>query len=411
LAITAPLWASLAHDPGKSGLLALAAAIAGIYAFYTVFIGSANGKRQFHKQAALDVTSATLRAGGIVAAAALGLGVWGVIGAWVAASATVLVIATVFIGWPRGVASAGNVAPMARYLGGIAVYLVLINLIMTADQLLLKRLAAEWFHAHPERLLGETLPILEAAAKHADGQVGFYRAAQTFARLPYQLMLAVTFVVFPLVSRSTFENDLAKTRGYIRATMRYSLIFAGLMGAVLASNAQAILKVPFPKEFAVGGMAMSILSLGNVAFALFTIACTILNGAGRTREAIAVAVLTLALLAAGLWIGIPRAEPGEQMLTVCATATAGAMLLGALVSGGVLLRVFGAFLPPATLLRVVLATAAALGVGRAVGSRGPIVTVLGAAAAGLVFVGVLVITREIGKADLANLGRVVRRKP
>jgi hypothetical protein len=100
LAAGAPVVASLMHDPGKAGLIALSMAIIALYAFYTVFVGSANGTRAFHKQAALDVTFATLRAGGIVGAAALGFGVWGAIGAWVAAAAAILVIAAVAIGLP-----------------------------------------------------------------------------------------------------------------------------------------------------------------------------------------------------------------------------------------------------------------------------------------------------------------------
>jgi stage V sporulation protein B len=413
VAVTAPVWARLAHDPGKTGLLALAAAIIALYAFYTVFVGSANGLRAFHKQAALDVSFATLRAGGIIAAAALGLCVWGASGAWVAAAVAILAIAVVFVGPPRGL-SGGQVAPMARFLGAVAVYLVIMNLIMSADQLLLKRLSAEWFAAHPEWMLaqGASPDALAAeAARQADGQFGYYRAVQTLARLPYQLMIAVTFVIFPLVSRSTFENDAAKTRVYIRTTLRYSLVFAGLMGAVLASNPRGLLDIPFPVEYALtGDTALSILALGNVAFAVFTLGGTILNGAGRTRQAVVVALTTLALLVGGLWIGIPRAEPGRELLIVCAATTSGAMLLGALLSGAVLVHQFGAFVPLATFLRVALATGAAMAVGRLIGDRGALLTLVAAGLAAAVFVGVLIATRELVAADLRVVARVLGRK-
>jgi stage V sporulation protein B len=396
----APLWASVVHDPSKTGLFALSAAIIALYAFYSVFVGSANGTRQFHKQAALDVTFMTLRAGSIIGAAALGLGVWGAIGGWVGAASAILVIAIFVVGAPAGLRG-GTVAPMARFLGGVALYLLLMNLIMSADQILLKRLSTEWFVAH-----GAADPTVQA-----DGQVGYYRAVQSLARLPYQLMIAVTFVIFPLVSRATFENDAAKTRAYIRATMRYSLIFAGLMGGVLSSNPAAILDVPFQADFAhAGGTALAFLALGNVAFAVFTIAGTILNGAGRTFEAILVAAVTLLALVAGLWIGIPRAEPGHELLAVCGATTSGAMLLGAILSGVLLVRRFGGFLPPLTAARVALAIAAAHGVGRLVGERGPIVTLAGLIAAALAFLTVLLVTRELGRADLDIVKRVLRRK-
>ena len=76
----APLWARFIHDPEKTGLFALSGGIVAAYAFYAVFVGSANGVRAFDKQARLDVTFATLRAGGILGAALLGLGVWGAVG-------------------------------------------------------------------------------------------------------------------------------------------------------------------------------------------------------------------------------------------------------------------------------------------------------------------------------------------
>lgn len=411
LALSAPLWAYLAHDPGKTGLLSLAPAVVGCYAFYTVFVGSANGTRQFHKQAALDMTSATLRAGGIIGAALLGLGVFGVIAAWVAVSGAMLVIAAIVVGLPRGNLRAGQVAPMARFLGGLALYLIILNFLMSADQFLLKRLSAEWFHAHPEWLA--THGGGADAATQADGQVGFYRAVQTFARLPYQLMLAVTFVIFPLVSRSTFEGDAEKTRGYVRTTMRYSLIAAGAMGVALAANSTGILSVPYPREYAVeGGLALLILALGNVAFALFSIGGTILNGAGRTGDTIVVAAATLVLLVVGLWIGIPRCHPGAEMLTVCAATSAAAMVLAAAGTGWQLLRRFGAFVPLLTIARVVLAGAAAIAVGQKLETHGKIMALAELVLAALIYAAVLVGTRELGRADLGMvIGALRKRRP
>ena len=56
----------------------------------------------------------------------------------------------------------------------------------------------------------------------ADVQVGYYAAVQNLARLSYQAIIAATFVVFPLVSRSTFTDDKrdheALHRGDVRAT-------------------------------------------------------------------------------------------------------------------------------------------------------------------------------------------------
>jgi stage V sporulation protein B len=326
------------------------------------------------------------------------------VGAWVAAAGAILVIAAVWVGPPRSLRG-GDVRPMATFLGGVALYLILINLLMSVDQLLLKRLSTEWFLAHPDLVAAG-----KDASDMADQQVGFYRAVQNLARLPYQLLIAATFVVFPLVSRATFEHDLDKTRRYVRTTLRYSLIFSALMGAVLAAKPTGLMLVPYGAEYAVGGPALAVLALGNVAFAVFTIAGTILNSAGRTRDAVTVAFVTLASSTVALWIGIPRAVPGETMLLTCGAATAAAMAVGALASGWLLVRRFGAFVRPLTLVRVGLATVAAIALGRVLPSAGKLVTLAEAAACAAAFVVVLVATCELGRADVAAIRGGLRRE-
>src|SRR5262249_39558306 len=140
----APVWAALIHDPDKTPLFALSGGVLAAYTFYTVFVGSANGTRAFHKQAGLDITFATLRVGGILGATALGFGLVGAIGAWVGAAVAILVIAAAWVGVPRSLRG-GDARPMAVYFGGVVAYLILVNLLMSIDQLLLKRLSTEWF--------------------------------------------------------------------------------------------------------------------------------------------------------------------------------------------------------------------------------------------------------------------------
>jgi stage V sporulation protein B len=396
-ALLAPVWAWIEHDPGKAGLLALSAGVVAFYSIYTVFVGSMNGTQQFHKQAGLDMTFATLRVGGLLTMAALGLGVWGVIEAWVAAAAVIMAIAIVVVGFPRDL-RAGSVRPMLGFFASVAVYLVITNLILSVDTFLLKRLVTEWFVAR-----GMPDPSILA-----DVQIAHYRVVQNLARPSYQLMIAVTFVVFPLISRSTFDKDVAKTRAYVRTTMRYSLIFGALMGAVVAAESGPIIDLLYGNDATYaseGWLALSILGLGMVAFSLFSIATNILNSAGHTGDTIAVSGLTLVLLAAGLWVGIPFGAPGREVLAIAASATSAAMALGAAASGVCLWRRFGTFVPALTVIRVAAATAATLLLGRAWPAHGKAMTLVAVAACAAVYLVVMVATRELGRADLAALRR------
>jgi stage V sporulation protein B len=423
-AALAPLTASLFYDSAKTGPIMVAAIIVAAYSFYAVFVGTANGRRDFHKQAGLDVTSATLRVIGILGLAMAGFGLMGAIGGWAAAAVVVLILSTFVVGMP-GRRQAGEQAlplrPMIKFFLGVALYLILLNFIMVADQLLLKRLSTEWFVEHGEEALASLKSYMTAdflpgftevdAARAADGQVGYYRAVQTLARLSYQAIIAATFVIFPLISRSTFEADREATVRYINTTMRYSLVFAMAIAVVLAANPRPMLDLPFQTDYAdVGWQALIALALGNVAFSLFAIVGTILNGAGMTREAIMVAAGTLIVAAVANFLVIPQFVPGRALLTACSTATAGAMLLGAIAGGLVLKRRLGAFLPVLSAIRVLLAAAAAMAVGRLLPMATPLGTLIEAAAVGLTFLVALVVLRELGKDDLAALTRVVKRK-
>jgi len=419
----APLVAWLLHDMSKVGPLMLAGCIVGAYSFYAVFIGTANGRREFHKQAALDITFATLRLAGILGLAMAGLGVFGAIGGWVIAAFAVLVIATVIVGLPGKEAAAEPmpVRPMIQFFTGVAIYLILLNLIMFVDQLLLKRLATEWYREHGAALNADIDRLLPWArqvsgfhpdASHlSDVQVAYYRAVQNLARLSYQAIIAATFVIFPLVSRSTFEDDKETTRRYVHVTMRYSLIFATALAVVMAANPTPLLDIPYALDYAVlGGPALIALALGNVAFSIFAIAGTILNGAGQTRAAIATAAITLGIAAIGNAIVIPMLEPGRQLLLGAASVTAISMVIGAAISGLALVKHLGAFLPIASLARVALAVVVAMAVGRVIPFRTPLMTLVEAVIVGLTFLAVLVGTRELGKRDLQAIAAVRKKR-
>ncbi|RMH39999.1 MAG: hypothetical protein D6689_15110 [Deltaproteobacteria bacterium] len=392
-ALLAPAAAAFFQDASKAGPLRLAAPIVGGYAFYAVFVGTANGLRAFHKQAGLDVIMATLRAAGIVGLAAAGFGLVGAIAGWIAATGAILVIASAVVGFPRGVDQPFPVRPLAVFFGSVAVYLVLLNLIMLQDTFLLKR-----FMGVSLRDAGLTA---DGAAAAADALVGYYGGAQAIARLSYQAIIAATFVIFPLISRATFERERDTTIRYIRATTRYSLMFAGAMAVVLVANPYEVMDLPFRAEYADNAHgALVALALGYVAFSLFAIAGTILNGAGLTRAAIGSAAVTVVAAVAGNALALPRVAPGPDALVACAAITAAAMALGVAVAGVAMYRALGAFIPPSTLARVALAMAAGAGVGRAVSLASPVGTLIEAALVAAVYLAVLVASRELSRADV-----------
>ena len=386
------------HDPTLTPYIRLATGVALAYSFYAVFIGAANGRKEFHKQAGLDITYSTLRCLFVVGAAYVTHSALASVGGFVAASATVLVLSVLVVGFGRPSTQSFDARALVRFFPGVAFYLFIVNLLMFTDGLLLKRVVTEWAQARH----------LADPAAFANEQIGFYGAVQNVARIPYQLILAVTLVIFPLISKSTFDNDLEKTRGYIRTTMRYSLVASALMAAVLASRTDAIMHLFYKPEYAIGARALSALVLGYVAFSLFNIAGTIINGSGRTLPTTIIGVVTLAATVAAEWIGIRVAlETGADPLFTAAVTTAATMTLGLLLSVGYLWKTFGAGMPMLTLVRVGAAYAAALATGwawnRAGLMPGKLGTLVSCAAIGVVYLVVCVVTGELSPSALKQL--------
>ncbi|HJZ89182.1 MAG TPA: oligosaccharide flippase family protein [Polyangia bacterium] len=382
-AAVAPLLSGFEHDAALTPYLRISAAVVVAYSIYSVFVGIANGRREFHKQAGLDMTFSTLRAAGVLGLAAAGLGVGGAVGGFAAAAVAIGFVAALVVRVPpRGGGPAFPAARLAGFFGQVGLYTLLLNLLLWVGLFLLKRYTPD----QPK------LP-------------GYYAAAQTLSVLSYQAIIAVIFVIFPLISRATFEGDAERARAYVGHAMRNSLLLATLFGVTLAARPAELLRVPYPADFAAGAVCLRALGLGFVAFSMLAVAGAILNGAGKTGAALATVGGTLAVAVAANVAVVPGAN---DPLRAAAVATAGAMGFGLLLSALFLRRHFGSFVPLASLLRVVLAGAAGLAAGMLMPARGKLVTLLELAVVALVYVATLVITREIGRADLASVQRVMR---
>jgi O-antigen/teichoic acid export membrane protein len=392
LFVAAPRLAALEHAPRFTPYFRIAALVPLFYSVYAVFVGSANGLRRFRTQASFDVGFSTTKTVLLLGFAVL----WKVMGAFIgfaAAAAIILVVASRVMRLPQS-AQPFPIRRIAPYVWAVLAYTVLLNLALNSDLLLLRHFAL-------------AAPGVDATA--AAAVAGNYEALRTFALLPYQTLLVVTFVIFPLVSRSTFAADKDATRAYVTQTMRYAVILAAVMGIVLAARPAALFGVIYKPEYGAGAAALPILAAGQCCLALLSVACSILNAAGRTRATLTLMAVTLAVGAAGVAIAVPHAAPGAPMLIATATATAIATATGLIAALVVLRARFGAGPPMATVLRVVVAMAAAVVAARLVPGHGKAVGLAVMALAGIAYFAVLIVTREFGPDDRAKFARVFKR--
>lgn len=386
------------HDPTLAPLFSVAALVVAAYALYAALIGAVNGRREFARQASFDMGFALLRSGGICGGALLG-GALGALLGFAGAAITVLAVALVVIGTGRG----GAPLELRRWtavLVPIAAYQACLNGMLQIDQPLLR--------AHLAELAIEAGRAAEATSL-ASRTAGFYRAAQTFAFVPYQLILAVTFVVFPTVSRATSAGDTDATRRAIRGAMRFSLLTLLAMAVPIAGASDGVMRVAYRQEYLAGSDALAVLALGLVPFSLFAVAAAILAGTGRALDAATIAAGALLVVSVGNRIAVRSAGLGPEAPVAAALATSAGAVLALIAAGVVVARRYGAFLPPRSVVRALAAAALAWAVARAVPHDTAAGAVLACAGSALAYLAALALLREIGEDDLSLLRRIVRR--
>jgi stage V sporulation protein B len=394
--LAAPFIADFTNAPSYVPWFRLVAAIPLLYAFYSVFVGSANGQRRFRLQASFDVGFSTAKTvlllGGAVIGRGMGHSVTGAFLGFIAAAALILVVSAVKVGLPRG-QDRFPALQLLVFMIGVVVYTLLINTALNYDLWLLRRFAGA-----------------ATTGLRADALAGNYEALRNLALLPYQALLVVTFVVFPLVSRSTFAQDRAATSLYITQTLRYATMIGVAMAVVLAARPAALLGILYRPEYLEGTAALPVLSASVAGLALLSVSGSIINASGR--PAVAAGLVATTVLAGGgaAWILVPRATPGPEMLLATATANGIGVAVGLTLAVIYLRRRFEAGPPLATVARVLVAAAAAVLVGHLVPGRGKIAGLATLAVVGLVFVAALLVLRELGPADTAKLRKIFRRR-
>lgn len=396
--LAAPLVARFEHDLGLTTGLRLAAGVILAYSFYAVFVGACNGAREFHRQAGLDAAFTALKALLVCGGALIFSSVVAAVGGFVLAAASVLLVAILVVGVRRRRESDASVSTgdLWRFMAPVALYLFVSNLLMFIDGWMVKRLVAE--AAERARQLDPTRIASEAAA--------VYTVVQAIARIPYQAILAVTFVIFPLVSRAIFDADQGKTRDYIDRSLRLSFLIVMIPASAVAARAEGLLNFLPRGEYLAGAHALAVLAMGYVAYSLLTIAATILNSAGRTRATMTIGLVTLVLDAAATWLGIGYAlTRGRDPLLWAAGATTGASLVGLVLALAYLQRSFGASLHPRVLGSAALSSALAILIGHLLPFPGRVGGLAVMVLAAFVYIGGLFATRAMTLGELKLLLR------
>ena len=402
-ALAAPIGSAI----GAPHIIPALRILGGVLFFYSIYaplIGVLNGKKLFVRQAALDMTAATLRTIGLIGLGWLfmkmaGRGVEGSTAGFVLSSALVFLVAIGMVGLGKGGSGGVSVKEHLVFIAPVFGGQILLNLLLQADLTLLGAFAAEAASAAGKPLTA------------ADPLVGAYRATQLFCFLPYQMLISVTFILFPMLAKAEHEGDRQAVAKYVRTGMRLALVLAGLMVSVTSGLSGPLLRLVFPPAAAeYGTQSMQILTLGFGAFAIFGILTTVLNSLKHERASALVTAIAFGLVVLLCFLRVRGQEFGADLLVRTAWATTAGLGVATLTAAVLVRRAAGALVSPVSLLRVLVALGVAVAVGRQFAHASKLMTIVLSAVVAVVYLLVLLVSRELGKDDLGMVKAVIARR-
>ncbi|MBN2716471.1 MAG: polysaccharide biosynthesis C-terminal domain-containing protein [Deltaproteobacteria bacterium] len=392
----------VSDDESLATYMQLSAIVIAFYACYAVFIGTLNGQRRFRAQAMFDIGYTTLKIGLTIGFVLAGFKVLGTVLGFIAAATMIAIIAAVATRRTTGTQPFDG-KKFLSFAWVIIAYTFILNLVMMIDLYVLSGFVPKI--AMASGMSGSAVTELMKI------QAGHYKAVQQLAFIPYQAVIAIAFVVFPLVSKVAQEANGEVAGRYISRTLRFTLILIAGLATVFCGVADGAMNLVFPKGYAVAAPALRVLSLGIIAFGLLVIANTVLNAAGRKWHAMISVLVGMAVVLGLDSILLATAKSVDaSVLTRTAFGTALAMLITLVISLWFVYKQFKAQIPWMSLIRVAIAAALAIGAAQVMPGSGKLITLVHCIGVLVVYFGILAATREFNSEDVSQLKQVMRRK-
>ncbi len=294
-------------------LLAVLAAACVLIMLCSAGAGYLQGRQDFGRLGALRMTEVVVRIATAVAAAVLGWGAAGVIGAFAVAAGVAAIAGLLAMrrdltphhaegeadpdGPGRSAAHRRELWRQAAAIGGIQ---TLVAVLLTLD-------------------------VTVASAVHgASGRLATYQALLVLARVPVFLATALSMVVFPRLAATRPAGPAPAPSRDFHAVLRPHWITAFAVTAVVASCPARVLELVLPARYAVSASLLLPLGLAGLAAGTVNLMTTLFQAWGPVRRVLV--LLTAATLLGGAAFATAGADP-----TALAWSAAGVFGLCAVV--------------------------------------------------------------------------------
>ncbi len=322
-----PFIAFMLNDISLTPFIYLISPLILLQPLFRLFSGSLNGLKRFSLQSKLVGIHSFAKVVLIIGLVLLGFGLFGAISGFILSSLFLLLVACFMAGLKINSKplNPDKMIAFAVPIGGLA---LITTLLMSFDLFAVKAFT--------------DISISSALA-------GYYNAAGTIAKVIPTLVVAISFVAFPLVSSASFKGNKKKTAFYINHSLRYSFFIIAFLSAIFSSTASEIIDFVYGSGYAPAAVPLEILAIGFGVFAFFLIFVTILSAVGMAKITFLIGVIVLIVDFALNLFTVPKIG-----MVGAAFSTTIASFLGLILLGIVIKRVFGSLLSATVTVKILL---------------------------------------------------------
>jgi O-antigen/teichoic acid export membrane protein len=227
--------------------------------------------------------------------------------------------------------------------------------------------------------------------------VGFYASAAVLAEIPVFLFIGLNRVVFPKIARAQSSGDIAARDQGTVLGLRIALVVSVMGISAAAFGGGPLLAAVFSPPYAAAATPLAWLMVAAAGRTVLSVACQVLMAQGRMRLALGATIATGVVQVARAVALVPRLGTTGAALGAAVASVAGAVavLLG--------MRAAISTRPLITLARSGTVTAIASSP-LALVHGAPALTLAAFALSSVVYLALLIVTKEVTREDFAALG-------
>jgi stage V sporulation protein B len=243
------------------------------YSLYSVLIGVFNGQKKFKNQAFFDITYSSLKILLVSISLFLGFKLYGILWGWVFATMIITVLAFLFsMNKGKNGESKVKYKDIAAFSLPIIISQLFFYILLNIDTWMLGILSNK-----------ETVLL----------NGGNYLTVTTISRIPFQIVISITFIIFPFISKLSILKDDLVIKSYIETSLRYSVLISAPFVILISAYPSLFLKIIYGSNFVENSVYLSILVVGVFFLALFMINITIITASGNPQKSMLITAIVI----------------------------------------------------------------------------------------------------------------------